>query len=291
MTRIVVLGDLNLDIHARLPRHLPPGDEVRDTIIIRPGGSAGTFARTAVQLNASVVFIGAVGQDLVGDLLEQSLLRANVVAKLRRTPLASGAVLAIQDDDDRSMVCARGANDGLTEDWVSQQLPADSDHLHISGYALLSDTQRRAAVRALNLAADRHMSMSLDPPPASLLQAFGVQRYLDLLPEELWLFPNRTEGQLLSGRIHDEDVVGALSTRFRLGSYTLGKDGAYAWDGSTTHFHAADVLQSVDTTGAGDVYAATFVTRYLQAHDLAQANIEACAAAAAMLRDRLALNA
>ncbi|MBU1048939.1 carbohydrate kinase family protein [Candidatus Bipolaricaulota bacterium] len=291
MIRIIVLGDLNLDIHARLPHVLPPGDEVRDAITVRPGGSAGTFARTASQCGASVIFLGAVGQDLVGDLLENSLIRANVIPRLRRTNLASGAVLAIEKDGDRSMVCARGANDGLTEDWVDETLPRDGTHLHVSGYALLSDAQRQAALHAFALAACQGMSLSLDPPPASLLQAFGAKRYLGLLPPELWLFPNRSEGRLLSGMNRDEAVVGSLSGRFPVGACTLGADGAYAWDPTTRHLQTTASLPPVDTTGAGDVYAATFITDYLQYGDLSQANIKACAAAFAMLERRLSPDA
>ena len=291
MTRIVVLGDLNLDVHAQIPDKLAPGDEVRDAITVRPGGSAGTFARTAAQLGAAVTFIGAVGNDLVGDLLETSLVRAGVMPALNRTNLPSGAVLAIQMAGDRSMVCARGANDGLTAGWVSQSLPDDSSHLHISGYALLSDAQREAAIRALAIAGDYGMTRSLDPPPDSLIRSFGVQRYLDLLPEGLWLFPNQAEGRVLSGLTEDDDIVDALCRHFPIGACTLGANGAKAWAGSTRHQQRSESLSSVDTTGAGDVYAATFVTRYLQTTDLALANSAACEAAFCMLRDRLVTTA
>ena len=291
MTRIVVLGDLNLDIHARLPGPVAPGDEVRDAIVIRPGGSAGTFARAAAQLGASVTFIGAVGDDLVGDLLENSLIQAGVTSSLRRTNLASGAVLAIQQEDERSMVCSRGANDGLTEDWVSETLPRESNHLHVSGYALLSDAQRGAAIRAFTIAAGLEMSISIDPPPASLISSFGVKRFLDLLPDGVWLFPNRSEGQLLSGALDDGEVINVLSNRFPVGALTLGTDGAIAWDGVERHLQPAEPLAPVDTTGAGDVYAATFVTQFLKSGDIKRANEEACQAAGSMLRARLATTA
>ena len=287
MTQIVVVGDLNLDIHARLPGSLAPGDEARDVITVRAGGSAGTFARTAAALGASVTFIGAIGDDLVGDLLEASLIQDGITAKLRRTKLPSGAVLALEMEDDRSMVCSRGANDGLTPGWVSETFPEHSDHLHISGYALLSEAQRSAALRAFDLAENLKMTRSLDPPPASLLRSFGVQRYLDLLPHGLWLFPNRSEGELLAGMINNGNFVEALSTRFPVGAHTLGAEGASAWNGENRHWQASQPITPVDTTGAGDVYAATFVTRFLQSEDLARANSEACSAAAAMLRNRL----
>ncbi len=287
MTRIVVLGDLNLDIHAHIPGTLAPGDETRNTITVRPGGSAGTFARTAAQLGASVTFIGAVGEDLVGDLLENSLVQAGVTPSLQRTSLPSGTVLAIQQENERSMVCSRGANDGLTADWVSETLPKGSNHLHVSGYALLSDAQREAAIQSFAIAADLKMTLSIDPPPASLIRAFGVDRFLGLLPEQLWLFPNLSEGQLLSGELDARKAVNVFSNRFPVGALTLGADGAIAWNGALRHVQDSESLALVDTTGAGDVYASTFVTQFLQSGDIKRANDEACKAVGSMLRDRL----
>ena len=287
MTRIVVLGDLNLDIHAQLPGSLAPGNEAREPITVRSGGSAGTFARTAAKLGASVTFIGAVGTDLMGDLLETSLIQVGVVPHLLRTDLASGAVLAIQQENDRSMVCSRGANDGLTAEWISTSLPRDGHHLHVSGYALLSDKQREAAFRAFSLASQSGMTVSIDPPPASLIRTFGVSRFAEILPEGSWFFPNLSEGQLLSATTDALDVVRSLADRFPVGALTLGAEGAIAWRGDARHVQSTEPLGSVDTTGAGDVFAATFVTRFLQSGDLGQASAAACLAAAAMLQERL----
>lgn len=287
MSQIVVLGDLNLDIHAQIPGTLAPGDEAREPITVRPGGSAGTFARTAAQHGASVTFIGAVGDDLVGSLLKTSLVQAGVVPRLLRSSLASGSVLAIQQGDDRSMVCARGANDELTEEWVLRSLPKNADHLHVSGYALLSDRQRAAACRALSLAAQYGMTMSIDPPPASLIRAFGALRFAKLLPDNSWLFPNLTEGQLLSTATDTQHVANMLAERFPMGVLTLGADGAIAWRGTSRAVHATQSVGLVDTTGAGDVFAATFVALFLASGDLGQATADGCKAAAAMLQSRL----
>lgn len=287
MTRIVVLGDLNLDIHAQLSETLTPGDEVRNVITVQPGGSAGTFARTAARLGASVTFIGAVGKDLVGDLLEASLVRAGVTPNLRRTASASGVVLAMQQENERSMVCSRGANDGLTPEWVSETFRQGADHLHVSGYSLLSDAQRGAAKRAFSLANSFSMTISVDPPPASLIRVFDVDRFLALLPAGLWLFPNRSEGRLLSGELDVDEAVDVLSNRFPVGALTLGAEGAIAWSGASRHVQESESLAPVDTTGAGDVYAACFVSQFLQSGDIERANEGACKAAVSMLRDRL----
>ena len=286
MMRIVVLGDLNLDILARIRGDLTPGDETRDRITVEPGGSAGTFARTAASAGFDVTFIGAVGRDLAGDLLERSLADIGVTCKLRRVDMPSGTVLGIERDGERSMICSRSANDGLSSEWVHASWPESPAHVHVSGYALLSDLQRPAVVRALELAREVPASVSIDPPPASLIRAFGVHAFAQLLPEGAWLFPNQSEGKLLADATEPDAVVRRLRRRFPIGAVTLGDDGALAWDADGQHRHAADRLDAVNTTGAGDVYAATFVTRYLETGNLAQANVAACTAAGAMLRAR-----
>ena len=287
MSRIVVLGDLNLDIHARIPELLPPGEEVREPITVRPGGSAGTFARTAARLGADVTFLGAVGNDLVGDLLEASLVKAGVTPVLHRTKSASGAVLAIQKADERSMVCSRGANDDFTEDLVSASALEGADHLHVSGYTLLSKPQRKAAARAFAIAADFGMTCSLDPPPAGLIRTVGVGRFLAWLPPAPpWMFPNLSEGRLLTGIELETDVVDALSALFPCGALTLGARGAAAWMGSSRSTEQSEPVGNVDSTGAGDVYAAVFVCVALTSGDVERANREACRAASDMLRER-----
>jgi ribokinase len=287
MTRIVVLGDLNIDIHARIPGSLFPGDELRDNIVIRPGGSAGTFARTATQRGASVTFIGTVGGDLAGDLLASSLTQAGVDAKLQRCKSNSGAVLAIQHGNERSMVCSRGANDSLTADWVLESFPLDCGHLHVSGYTLLSESQCKSALRAFDLASELGMSMSVDPPPGNLIRTFGVEDFLSQLPVGTWLFPNLSEGQLLSGKTAPSSVIDTLSRRFPIGALTLGAEGAIAWSGPSRHVQSSNPVANVDTTGAGDVFAAVFVVEYLASATLAKAVAQACKASWSMLQDRL----
>jgi len=149
MSRILVLGDLNLDILADAAESARAGDEVRGVVRVEAGGSAGTFARVAASLGATVVFLGAVGQDIAGDLLERSLRDAGVEPRLRRVDMPSGAILAIRRGHERSMICSRGANDGLREEWIDRRWFDRADHLHLSGYAILADGQRAAARQAI----------------------------------------------------------------------------------------------------------------------------------------------
>ena len=284
MNRIVVLGDLNLDVHARQPACLPPGDEARDLVRAVAGGSGGTFARVAAACGASVSFLGCVGNDLVGDLLVRSLEEVGIDARVQRVDRPSGVILALERGDERSMICSRGANDGIRADRIHESTFDGANHLHVSGYAFLSEAQRPAVDRVLMYSRSARVSVSVDPPPANLIRAHGVERFLDRLPGNAWLFPNRTEGELLARSAEPSEVVDRLAVRSPVGAVTLGRDGAAAWAGSSRHTASIDPIAAVDPTGAGDAFAGAFVASYLGRANLASAVEAACAAA----RDHLA---
>ena len=279
MSRIVVLGDLNLDVHARRPSDLFPGGEARDLVRVAAGGSAGTFARIAAAHGASVAFLGCVGTDLAGDLLVRSLEDSGVETFVQRAELPSGAILALQQGSERTMVCSRGANDGIRADRIGGSVFDDAEHLHVSGYALLSSAQRPAVERTIVLARERRLSISVDPPPANLIRDHGVEVFLDLLPAGAWLFPNRTEGEILTGASEPNAIVGRLAAQSEVGALTLGACGSLAWARETRHAQSVDPLDSVDTTGAGDAFAGAFIAAYLETWDVARANKIACTAA------------
>jgi ribokinase len=284
MIRIVVLGDLNLDVHATDPRGAVPGDEVRASVRAVPGGSAGTFARTAAAEGARVTFIGCVGRDAVGDLLLRSLEESGVRAVVGRSDLPSGTILALQQGRERTMVCSRGANDGLTEETVDPAAFEDAQHLHVSGYALLSNAQRAAARRAIGLARDRGATVSVDPPPASLIERHGAEAFRADLEGISWAFPNLAEGRLLSGLQQPDDIADGLARRFSAGALTLGPEGAIAWSGSERDEAKPPVPVFGNPTGAGDTYAAGFVVSFLGGASLAEANARGCALAAEYLQ-------
>jgi len=284
MTRVVVLGDLNLDVHAQAAGGVGRGEERRGHVWAAAGGSGGTFARTAAQHGAAVWFIGCVGRDLIGDLLVRSLKDAGVVGLVQRTDRPSGVVLAWGQGDERAMVCSRGANDGILAEALDAAVFEQAAHGHVSGYSFLSPAQRPALERFLLLAKEHGMSVSVDPPPANLIRAHSARRFVEVLPEGAWLFPNLAEGRTLTGVSAPCDIVKRLADRFPVGALTLGPDGAVAWADRERHQEPAERVDTADTTGAGDVFAGAFVASYLVEHGLQGAARIGCAAAAAHLR-------
>ena len=279
MSHILVLGDINLDVLTNVPASLPPDGEVRTDVRVEPGGSAASFARTAAGLGATVEFIGCVGDDIAGDILIKSLVRAGVTPHLQRGAAVSGTIVSLQSSNGKTMLCSRGANDMIDPSLIDEEWFDGVDHLHISGYAFLSEAQRAAAKRSIEIAQSHAMSISIDPPPVNLISSFGIERFLSAISAARIVLPNLAEGRLMTGEERPERVVDLLSTRFPIGALTMGRNGSIAWDGQKLSVRRAEMIDGVDPTGAGDAFAAGFIVSYLKDGDVDQANREGMAVA------------
>ncbi|UCF10056.1 MAG: carbohydrate kinase family protein [Candidatus Bipolaricaulota bacterium] len=283
---IAVIGDANLDVSAPLAASPEAGGERRAEIRAVPGGSAATFARQASRSGATVTFFCAVGADLLGDVLVASLEDDGVTVRATRSRRPTGVVLALWGDGERTMLCSRGANEELTLSAADESRLLEADHVHVSGYALLSGGQRVAARRAIERARRQGTTCSVDPPPASLIRSTGRSSFVAELANVDWLFPNLEEGRVLTGRRAPEKIVEALASRHGAGALTMGADGARAWRGGERSEVTGSTILDVDPTGAGDAFAAAFVVSLLEDAELGEATRRASAGAAAFLASR-----
>ena len=279
MSRILVLGDINLDVLASVPSLLPMDGEVRTKVRVEPGGSAANFARVAACAGATVEFIGCVGDDLVGDFLVESLNRSGVIPHLQRNKKQSGTIVSLNRDGGKTMLCSRGANDSMNRSFIDEKWFDGADHLHISGYAFLSEAQRAAARSAVAIAQSREMSISIDPPPANLISSYGVKRFVDEIGAVRIVLPNLEEGKIMTSKKAPGEIVDTLSTVFPIGALTMGHLGSIAWEGTKRSVQRAEMIDGVDPTGAGDAFAAGFIVSYLEDDDIDRANRDGAAAA------------
>jgi ribokinase len=286
--RLLVIGDLNLDVAAPFPETQPRGGESRAAIRVEPGGSGATFARCAARLGAEVGFIGCVGEDSVGEMLVRALTEESIDPYVTWSPRPTGVVMALWKAGERTMICSRGANDDLRADAITEERIRNAGHVHLSGYAFLSPEQRPAARRAIELAGRLGRTVSVDPPPASLIETAGSRRFREDLKAVDCLLPNLEEGRLLTGQSSPDDVVDGLAKRFAAGALTLGAEGAVAWSGAERAHQSCAQRLAVDPTGAGDAFAAAFVVRWLEGAPLDEANRSGVTMAEAHLSARAA---
>jgi len=274
--KILSLGDLLLDVVVRYDPLAGEADTGPEAVWIGPGGSAANFAVHAARCGATSRFISRVGRDWPGEMLVHSLQDDGVVTSVRVIEEAStGRVLVMVDPEGhRRMWSYPSASSTLSADDLDSEWFRDLDAFHLTGYSLLRDGPREAALHALRLARERGSPLcSLDPNPPHLIEDFGPGRYRDIvkLLDFDVIFPNLEEGLLLSGLTTSAsyaEVAGSLTDIAPLVVLTLGKEGCtVARERQTWQVPGAQVGGTTDATGAGDAFAAGFVTEYLRSKD------------------------
>ena len=255
MSRIVVLGDVMVDVVTRLSVPLAPGSDAPAVIRFQGGGSAANTAAWLAEAGAAPVLVGRVGDDERGRGARDDLRAVGVDARLAADPeLPTGTcVVIVGPDGERTMAPDAGANDGLSDSDLPDDLIVAGGHLHVAGYALLRAGSRPAARSAISRALERGTTVSVDPSSAALLSP----EFLDHAEGAGLLLPNADEARMLSGESDPELGARALASRFDEVVVTLGAQGALWTDGRTSvRADAIPVEAAVDSTGAGDAFAA-----------------------------------
>ena len=272
--RIVVVGDLMVDVVAALPGELARGSDTPAPISHHHGGSAANVAAWLVEAGADVAFVGRAGADSFGDAAVAALDGCD--ARVARDPLrpTGTCIVLVHPGGERTMVPDPGANDALALD----DLPAGG-HLHLTGYGLLREGSRAAMLRALELARERGMAISVDPSSAAPLRTAGAATFLGWAAGADLLLPNADEARELTGEEDPERAARALATRGAEVVVTLGAGGALWTDGAHVVRAPAAAAGVVDTTGAGDAFAAGLLAARARGEGPAEALAAGCALA------------
>jgi sugar/nucleoside kinase (ribokinase family) len=248
---IVTLGDVMLDVIVRLEEPLAPGGDVRAATSAGAGGQAANVAAWAVALGAEGRCIAKRGSDATGELVARELTGRGVELVGPVAEGATGVVVSIVGGDgDRALVSDRGvapsfAPDELDASWLQ------CDVFHLSGYALLrepvSDTARLAAA----LARDRGARISVDAAAWTEIRTVGPIRFRELLdvvaPDVL--FATEAEWEILGGAYLTAPT--GVIKRGPRGATVVTEDARLDLSPVET--------EVVDTTGAGDAFAAGFL--------------------------------
>ena len=250
------------------------------------GGSAGNTCAVAAMMGAKVAYIGRVADDQLGEVFRHDIAAVGVhfptPALVGGAPTARCLIL-VTPDGQRTMNTFLGACVTLDEDAVDEALIADSAVTYLEGY-LFDPPAAQAAFRkaaAAAHAAGRKVALSLS-------DAFCVDRhraaFRDLVANHVdILFANET--QITSH--YEEGDWSAAAERARaevsLAVLTRGAEGSTVLHGAETVTIDPVATKVVDTTGAGDAYAAGFLAAFTAGQPLAVCGHAASVAAAAVI--------
>jgi ribokinase len=260
MRRVVVLGDVMLDVIVRRLAPLAPTSDTPSSIRVARGGSGASLAVALATSGHDVIYIGAAGEDGAATIVRDALRSAKVTAQLEPVAAATGTVVSlVGDDGQRAMLTDRGANSLLSASFVLGRLVVPFDHLHVSGYVLLDPATRAIGVAALALASERRRTSSVDVCSVAPLRHMTPEVFLASATGASQLFANEEEALVLTGTSDAEEALEVLAARFHEVVITRGAQGAIAAVGETRTRVSAHDVAVLDTTGAGDAATGTYL--------------------------------
>src|ERR1022692_3117226 len=177
MARVVVVGDLMTDTvaHAALP--LAKGSDTPATGGMQRARSGANIAAWLAVDGAEVAFVGRRGADIAGRNRDMELMGYGVDARLVMDPerQTGTCVVMVTHKGDHTMLSDPGANAALSPDDLPKDLFTAGSHLHISGYTLLNEGSREAALAAFGHAQRAGMTVSVDGASAAPLGRVGAE--------------------------------------------------------------------------------------------------------------------
>ena len=162
MTRVVVLGDVMVDVVARLDGPVAPGSDSPARVAFQGGGQAANTAAWLAVAGARVALVGRVGADAAGRDAVDDLGALGVETRLSvDSERSTGTcVVVVAPDGERTMFPDAGANGGLAVADLPDDLFEAGDHLHVAGYALLRPSSQPAVLAACGRARAVGMTVS-----------------------------------------------------------------------------------------------------------------------------------
>ncbi len=268
--RIFVVGSSNTDMvvkSAQLPR---PGETILGGVfLMNAGGKGANQAVAAARLGGDVTFVAKVGKDTFGAQSLEGFMKEGIQTRyvlVDDTHPSGTALIMVNEEGENCIVVAPGANASL--------LPAD----------LLSVTEMKEAAVILmqleipmetieavkRIAMGNHQRVMINPAPAQSLSD-------ELLTGLFLITPNESEAELLTGIPVTEMASASRAADFFLNKgvenvvITMGKQGAYFKNGSTSFMVPAPVVRAVDTTAAGDTFSGALTVAITEGMDWEQA--------------------
>lgn len=222
------------------------------------GGSADNTIRAMARLGTQVGFIGKVGRDNTGDRFEQALNNLGIEGKIFRNDSPSGKCMSlVSPDGERTMLTCLGAAAEMHAEDISSAIFEGYDCLYIEGYLVQEHSLIESAIRtakecglqvAIDLASFNVVAENLD-----FLRRI-VAEYIDIV------FANEEEARVFSGEEEPINALQYISQMCDLVVVKIGTKGALTkHQGEVIQVGIMAAAKRVDTTGAGDFYAAGFM--------------------------------
>lgn len=227
------------------------------------GGSAANTIHGLACLGVETGFLGKVGKDSWGDFFRKDMESRNISTQLLESSNESGRALAlITPDSERTFATFLGAAVELSASDLPLNLFSGYSVFHVEGYLvqnrmLISDAMKRAKEEGLKVSLDL-ASFNIVEENIDFLKDI-TEKYVDIL------FANEDEAKAFTLGLENEEALDAMEAMSELIILKKGVDGSLIRHRNKTYHIDVVPATSIDTTGAGDLYASGFLYGWMNA--------------------------
>ncbi len=256
---VLGLGTCNADFLMNVSRFSGADDEVDiEKLRVSLGGSAANFVVRVSRRGLNSGIIARIGKDHFGKYITSEFKKEEIDTE-RLVPIdekTGMAFIAVEPDGERSIYTFMGANSKFKLERDDLNYIKRSEILHITGMYIevVEEASKHAKILSLN--------------PGTLLSSYGLEALEKILNRTHILFLNKKEVTLLTGMGCDEGADLLVEMGVPLVVVTKGKEGSKVYTESTQIHYPIEELKVVDTTGAGDSFAAGFITAFFNKKEL-----------------------
>lgn len=232
---------------------------------IEAGDSTANSIAGVVNLGGTAVYQGCIGYDEYGKLYEEKTINQGIISKLIKVDGHTGvAVAMITPDSERSFATYLGVACSMKKEFLDLNAIKESKYFHVTGYQLEEPLLKEMAVYAMEYAKKNDTKVSLDVADKGVILR-NKEFILDLLKKYVdVLYANEDESLALTSK-SPYDAVSELGQIVEIACVKIGKKGSLINQNGKIYEISGFNVNAVDTTGAGDMYAAGIL--YGLSHD------------------------
>lgn len=232
---------------------------------VRSGGSAANTIHGLANLGVETGFIGKIGRDEMGKVFHDDMVAAGIVTHLGQDDMATGRAIAlISPDTERTFATYLGAAVEMSHHDLDGEIFSQYNIFHIEGYIVQNHSLLEGA---LKLAREKEMMVSLDLASYNVVESNRdflesmLKKYVDVV------FANEEEARSLTG-MEPAEALEQLAGMCEVAIVKTGREGSLVKNGNSKFEIGIIPVKSVDTTGAGDLYASGFLYGLVNGYDL-----------------------
>ncbi len=224
-------------------------------VTVAAGGSAANTINGLANTGVETAFIGKIGQDEIGDIFKKDMESNGITPLLAQSSTPSGRAIAlVTPDGERTFATYLGASIELTEQDVEASPLDEYDIMYIEGYLVQNEELIRKGVKE---AKEKGLKVALDLASFNVVES-NLELLQDLMNDVDYIFANEEEARAYCNQ-EPEAAVETLGKSCEVAIVKIGAQGSLVRINEITEHIEAIPSKPVDTTGAGDMFAAGFL--------------------------------